>query len=87
MRPPDASVLDPLGRTPIANGLKAKVAQALGEIPEGKRGALIAIGNEHGGSLHLAARLGTRGDWKVAGGIGATLDGAVSGSVIVMGTW
>lgn len=83
----DAPILDPLGRTPIASMLKQQIAQALAVIPPGKRGALIVIGDETGGSAHLAARLGTKGEWKVAGGIGAHWSGGVTGAVMVMGSW
>jgi hypothetical protein len=83
----DAALLDALGRTPIASMLKQQIAQALALIPDGKRGALIVIGNEDGGSAHLAAKLGDKGDWKVAGGVGARWHGAISGSVVVLGAW
>jgi hypothetical protein len=81
----DTPIVDPLGRTPIASMLKQQIAQSLALIPPGKRGALVVIGDEQGGSAHLAARLGST--WKIAGGIGARWDGAVSGSVVIAGAW
>lgn len=81
----DAPILDPLGRTPIAAMLKQQIAQALALIPPGKRGALIVLGDESGGSAHLAAKLGET--WKVAGGGGVKWSGGVTGSVVVVGTW
>lgn len=77
---------DDLGRPPIASGLKAQVEAALQEIPDGKRGALVVLANEHGASAHLAARL--NGNWKVAAGAGVPWkDGKPRGWVAVMGCW
>jgi hypothetical protein len=79
-------ILDPLGRTPIANGMKAQIEQAFTVVPEGKRGALLVIADEHGARLHLAAKLGSH--WKVAAGGGVPWTGhRPSGWVGIMGSW
>jgi hypothetical protein len=80
------SELDPLGRTPLAAGMKAQIDAALSEIPEGKRGAVVILFDEHGARAHLAARI--KGTWKVAAGAGVPLkDGKPSGWVAVAGSW
>jgi hypothetical protein len=64
-----APLLDPMGRTPIANGMKAKVAEIFKAVPKGKRGALLVFADDDGNAqAHLAAKLGD--SWKVAGGGG-----------------
>lgn len=57
-------------RTPITDAMKAQIADALKTIPEGKRGAVLLVADRHGVRAHLAARIGDRGDWKVAAGAG-----------------
>ena len=61
-------IVDPLGRTPISDGMKAQIAAELAGIPEGKRGAVVFVGTEDGAQAHLAARIGDR--WKIAAGAG-----------------
>jgi hypothetical protein len=60
--------LDARGRPEISNWMKAKIERELAAIPDGKRGALVVIGDEQGARAHLAARIGDR--WKVAAGAG-----------------
>jgi hypothetical protein len=62
---PDA--LDPLGRTPIASMMKARIAEALRTIDEDKRGAVLVLVDDRGAQAHIAAKL--NGSWKVAGGL------------------
>jgi hypothetical protein len=82
------SELDPLGRTPLAAGMKAQIESALREIPQGKRGALVVMATEQGATAHLAARLGSKGDWKIAAGMGVTWrDPKPSGWVSIVGAW
>jgi hypothetical protein len=79
--PPDA-----LGRTPIADGMKQQIADAFKAVPDGKRGALLIIANEHGATVHVAAKFGN--DWKVAAGGGLPWTGdKPSGWVGVAGSW
>lgn len=61
-------IVDALGRTPIAEGMKALINAAFSVVPDGKRAALLIIGDERGARVHLAARV--NGSWKVAGGAG-----------------
>jgi N-acetylglucosamine kinase-like BadF-type ATPase len=63
----DTALLDALGRTPIADGLKQQIAAELASIPEGKRGAIVFLGTGDGARMYLAAKYDR---WKVAGGLG-----------------
>lgn len=54
--------------TPLADALRQQIGDALNAIPDGKRGALLIVADEHGTKAHLAARLGEH--WTVAGGGG-----------------
>lgn len=77
---------DPLGRTPIAEGMKRQIEEAFAVVPKGKRGALIVLADEHGARAHVAAKLNDR--WKVAGGAGVPWHGdKPSGWVGVVGCW
>lgn len=76
---------DALGRTPISDAVKASIDAAFRAVPDGKRGALLMVADEHGTRVHVAAKLGK--DWKVAAGAGWTWDGQVTGSVAVVGVW
>jgi hypothetical protein len=77
---------DPLGRTPLAEGMKAQIDAAFSVLPDGKRGALLVMADELGARAHLAAKLGTR--WKVAAGAGVPWGGTKpSGWVGIMGAW
>lgn len=76
---------DALGRTPIADAIKAQIDAAFRVVPEDKRGALLVIADESGVRAHVAARIGER--WKVAAGGGRRWDGQVEGSVALMGVW
>lgn len=76
---------DPFGRTPIADSVKVAVTQAFAEVPEGKRGALLVIADEHGPRAMLAARINDR--WKVAAGGGKAWNGPIEGTVAIVGSW
>jgi hypothetical protein len=56
-------------------------------VPEGKRGALVFVGDAQGGELMVAARIGDH--WQLAGGVvgewGSIKD--VKPTVKVMGSW
>jgi hypothetical protein len=80
------SELDPLGRTPLSQGMKAQITDALNEIPDGKRGALIVIADERGARAVLAAKIGK--GWKVAAGAGTPWrDAKPSGWIGIAGSW
>jgi hypothetical protein len=82
------SELDPLGRTPLSAGMKAQIDSALAEIPEGKRGALIVVADENGARAMLAAKIGSKGDWKIAAGIGVHWkERKPQGWIGVQGAW
>ena len=79
---------DPLtvgSRPPIAEPIKQAIADAFKAVPEGKRGALLAIVDEHGARLHLASRVGKR--WKVGAAVGKPFNGTVYGAAWVEATW
>jgi hypothetical protein len=77
---------DALGRLYVTDADVAKIRAALETIPDGKRGALLAIADEHGVRAQVAANLG--GHWKVAAGIGATWQGPKPEAfVAVQGYW
>lgn len=72
-------------RASIDAQAKKLVAESLSEIPDGKRGALLVIADEHGARAHVAARI--NGDWKVSMAAGREWDGEVTGQVAVVGSW
>ena len=85
---PQERQVDPLGRTPLADGMKRKIEEAFSVVPEGKRGAVLVIHDidTKQTRAHLAARIGD--EWKVAGGPSFDWDGKKpSGWVGVMRTW
>lgn len=81
-------IQDPLGRTPISAGMKAIIADAFKEIPEGKRGAVLIV-HDFGTNTtkaHLAARIGD--SWKIAGGAAVPWEGKKpSGFLSIGGSW
>jgi Mg-chelatase subunit ChlD len=82
------SELDPLGRTPLAAGMKAQIEATLREIPDGKRAALLVVADETGARAVVAAKIGPKGDWKIAAGLGtAWREPRPSGWVSVQGSW
>lgn len=72
-------------RTPIADAVKASIADAFKAVPAGKRGALLVIADEHGARAMVAAKLGEH--WKVAAEGGKPWAGPVTGTVSVIGAW
>lgn len=79
-------MLDPLGRTPLADGMKRQIETAFAVVPDGKRGALLVVADDSGARAHLAAKLGSH--WKVAAGVGVPWTGKKpTGWVGVMGAW
>lgn len=78
---------DALGRTPITDGMKRQIATAFATIPDGKRGALVIVGDETGARAHVAAKV--NGTWKVAGGAGAVWREKSRGSawIAIEGSW
>lgn len=78
--------IDPLGRTPLADGMKRQIEDAFKAVPDGKRGALVIIANEDGATAHVAAKIGA--NWKVAAGAGVPWTGAKpKGWIGVAGSW
>lgn len=71
--------------SPISDAVKASINDAFKTVPEGKRGALLVVADEHGARAMLAARMGEH--WKVAAGAGKQWNGPVSGTVAVIGSW
>ena len=65
------SQLDALGRPVVADDTLAKIREAFQAVPEGKRGALLLIGDTQTKKVraHFAART-TDGNFKVAAGGG-----------------
>ena len=57
---------DDHGRTPIADAVRQSITEAFAIVPDGKRGALVVIADEHGPRAVVAAKL--NGHWKVAAG-------------------
>lgn len=77
---------DALGRLYVSEADVAKIRAALDTIPTGKRGALLTIMDEQGVRAHVAANLGS--NWKVAGGLGVTWQGAKPEAFIaIQGSW
>ena len=79
--------MDPLSdsRTPISDAVKRSINEAFSAVPNGKRGALLVIADEHGARAMLAARLGS--SWKVAASGEKPWNGQVIGTVSVQGSW
>lgn len=81
---------DALGRPVIAEGMKRQIEDAFRIVPAGKRSAVLVIHDFETRQTrgHFAARLGEKGDWKVAGGPGWDWVGKKpTGWVGVMGSW
>ena len=79
---------DPLGRPVLSDALRTEIAATLAGIPQGKRGALVIVATEHGATAHLAAKIGSSGDWKIAAGAGVPWrNGKPSGWVVISGAW
>lgn len=72
-------------RQPLAEGMRKQIAAHLATIPEGKKGALLVIADEHGARAHVAARIND--NWKVAFEAGKPWRGPVTGAVMVEGSW
>ncbi len=79
---------DDLGRFPITDAMKSRVSAALLMIPDGKRGAILVIADEHGTRGQVAAKLGDGGGWKIAAGAGFVFgESKPYGYVAIAGTW
>lgn len=82
--------VDSLGRPLLAEGMKRQIEQAFSVVPEGKRGALLIIADSETKTAraHLAAKIGEKGDWKVAAGPGFDwVERKPTGWVAIMGAW
>jgi hypothetical protein len=71
--------------TPIGDAVRQSLADAFRAVPDGKRGALVVIADEHGARAMVAARLGDH--WKVAAGTSTPWHGSISGTVAIEGSW
>jgi hypothetical protein len=73
---------------PISSAFKRELEQSLAAVvPPGKRGGLLAVVDKDGTKLYVAAALTDDGDWQVAGNIGTSWGGDVTGKVILSGSW
>jgi hypothetical protein len=65
------SELDPLGRTPLAEGMKRMIADALKDLPPDAKAALLVVGDTQTKTVraHFVANLPGEG-WRVAAGPG-----------------
>lgn len=72
-------------RTPIADAAKASITEAFRAVPEGRRGALLVIADEHGARVMVAAKFGSR--WLVAAEGAKPWAGPVTGLISVQGSW
>lgn len=80
--------LDPLGRPPLAAGMKKMIDDAFTVVPDGKRGAVLLIHDidRNETRAHLAAKIGEK--WRIAGGAGFDWTGKKpTGWVGVGGSW
>lgn len=66
----DMAILDALGRTPIAEDVKARITEAFTVLTPDQRGAILIMADHERTQAYLAARYGSH--WKVAGGAGWT---------------
>jgi hypothetical protein len=71
--------------TPIADAVKASINDAFRAVPDGKRGALLVIADEHGARAMVAARIGD--NWKVAAEAAKPWNEPVTGTVAIVGSW
>lgn len=71
--------------TPIGDAVKRSIAAAFAAVPDGKRGALLVIADQHGARAMVAARLGD--SWKVAAGTSKPWRGPVTAEVTIEGSW
>jgi hypothetical protein len=71
--------------TPISDAVKASINDAFRAVPDGKRGALLILADEHGARAMLAANL--NGNWKVAVEGSKPWHGPVTGTVAIVGSW
>lgn len=72
-------------RSPIADAVKQSIADAFSAVPDGKRGALIVVADEHGARAMLAAKIGEH--WLVAAEGAKPWAGPVTGTVSVQASW
>ena len=71
---------------PLTKQLKTAVELELSKaIPDGKKGAIVAIANHEGATVAVATKLGD--SWKLGGSVTQKWGGGVSGQVMVVGTW
>lgn len=78
--------LDPLGRAPIADGMKRQIDAAFAGVTG--RGALVLLTDTETKvvRMHVAARFGDH--WKVAGGAGVPWTGKKpEGWIAIEGSW
>ena len=72
--------------TPLADATKQSLADAFRAVPDGKRGALVIIADEHGAKAMVAANL--NGNWKIAAGTAVDWTGKhPTGYVEIVGSW
>ena len=71
--------------TPIGDAVRRSITDAFTLVPDGKRGALLVIADEHGARAMVAANL--NGHWKVAATTEKAWKGPVTATVSIVGTW
>ncbi len=60
---------DELGRTPISDAMKSRIAATFADLPDGRRAAILVVTHEDGVTRgQVAAKI--NGGWKVAAGGG-----------------
>lgn len=72
-------------RPTLSEAMKQKVRDEFAMVPPGKRGALVAIVDQHGARLHLAHKI--KGAWKVGVAVGTPWGWKPEGYVGVEGSW
>lgn len=67
------------------DALHSALAETLAFVPDGKRGALVAVATEDGAQLMLAAKLGSH--WQLAAGGEKPWHAPLTGKVQIVGVW
>lgn len=71
---------------PLTKSLRASIESAVKDIvPDGKRGAVLAIADHEGATIAVATKVGD--SWRIGGDVQRKWGGAVQGRVMVVGSW
>jgi hypothetical protein len=74
------------GRPPITEPIKQAIRDAFAVVPDGKRGAMLAIADASGVRMHIAVKVNDT--WKVGGAVRVPTDGSrPDGYVAVEASW